>query len=86
MKKTLKTCFAIVSGEYSDYRVLGVCDDEKTAVIWAVTIAAKPGGWNSDARVQGTWCAQRFRPAVREDASSRAFVEEMTRLLSRPCE
>ena len=41
---------------------------------------------NSDARVQGTWCAQRVRPAVREDASSRAFVEEMTRLLSRPCE
>jgi hypothetical protein len=41
---------------------------------------------NSDARVQGTWCAQRVRPAVREDASSRAFVEEMTRRLSRPCE
>ena len=66
---------------WGSYGTLGRCimSSGEPRQAWAAFL-------NSDARVQGTWCAQRFRPAVREDASSRAFVEEMTRLLSRPCE
>lgn len=41
---------------------------------------------NSDARIQETWCVQRGRLPNQETASLRAYVEELTRLLNRPCE
>lgn len=41
---------------------------------------------NSDPRVHGIWCDPRGRKANQETASSQAYVEEITRLLTRPCE
>jgi hypothetical protein len=40
---------------------------------------------NSDSRVQWIWCDQRGRQANQETASSRAYGEEITRLLTTPC-
>ena len=41
---------------------------------------------NSDLRIQETWCVQRGRKPNQDSESLRVFVEEVTRLLNRPCE
>ena len=40
---------------------------------------------NSDLRIQETWCVQRGRKPTQDDESLRTYVDEMTRVLNRPC-
>jgi hypothetical protein len=40
---------------------------------------------NSDLRFQETWCVQRGRKPTQDDESLRTYVDEMTRVLNRPC-
>ena len=39
----------------------------------------------SDLRFQETWCVQRGRKPTQDDESLRTYVDEMTRVLNRPC-
>ena len=48
----MKTVHVISSGEYSDYRVLAVVEDEATATAWADSLRNEPDGYHSDARVE----------------------------------
>jgi hypothetical protein len=47
-----KTVFAVSSGSYSDYSVLAVFEDEKTADVWAKAISDREDSYNTDARVE----------------------------------
>lgn len=49
MSATSRT-YLIVSGEYSDYGVVAVCDDEATATAWAKALC-EHSMWDHDARV-----------------------------------
>lgn len=40
---------------------------------------------NADLQIQETWCVQRGRKPNQDDESLRTYVEEITRLLNRPC-
>lgn len=44
--------YAISSGSYSDYKVLAVTEDKKTAEAWAAALRSDPDGWCSDAEVE----------------------------------
>lgn len=44
--------YAISSGSYSDYRVLGVAEDEETAKTWAAAIRNAPDSMHHDADVE----------------------------------
>ncbi len=47
-----KTMYAVASGEYSDYRVVCVCDSEARAEAVAASLRDDSDGWRRDARVE----------------------------------
>lgn len=48
----MKTCYAIVSGSYSDYSVLAVATDRPTAEAWAKAVRDNKESRRSDASVE----------------------------------